>query len=654
MFISLFKSNILKQRLHGIRSPNRMLSLNMNLNVHDNINNMIPIADNKRETLTEETRIILKNELELLHAKENQLYSDLKEWRKIKSTAEGTPLYSICKNDLIESLIRKLPKTVQEFGILSGVGPKMIERRSSEILDIVAAHYEPIMESREVLKLQGLINEEARQQIMADVNVPSWWCEKPVKEKKERKPRTKSIKVIPDEVMKEIREINSFDADDLTPAQRQIADQILKGNDNVFITGSAGTGKSYLLKYLINQLQNIYGEDAIAVTAPTGVAAVNIGGQTIHSFAGLGYTLSSPEITIMKIMKSKKHKSSWKQTKVLIIDEISMMDSSLFELLDKIARNILDRMNIPFGGIRLVFVGDFMQLPPVPLKGSSDRNFCFESPIWDQCNLKKNTIYLSDIIRQTNVEFIGLLNEIRLGHLTSKSSNLLNSCLVENKPRPDDDIIPTKLYCTNKDVDGENESRLHELPGELTTITATEMWKSQSSNSVQNLRVREMMSKLIPTTINLKIGAQVMLLRNRIQYQSRHSSLVNGSRGVIKSFVTIDDENIPVVKFDNGMEIPITKVPFERMEGDCILIRNQIPLKLAWAITVHKSQGSTLSRAELLIDKAYDYGQAYVALSRVQSLEGLWLQKPITSKAIKANPKAIQYYNDINLLNVTN
>jgi ribonuclease D len=197
----------------------------MNLNVHDNINNMIPIADNKREALTEETRIILKNELELLHAKEKQLYSDLKEWRKIKSTAEGTPLYSICKNDLIESLVRILPKTVQEFGILSGVGPKMIEKRSSEILDIVAAHYEPIMESREVLKLQGLVNEEARQQIMADVNVPSWWCEKPVKEKKERKPRTKSIKVIPDEVMKEIREINSFDANDLTPAQ---FDRILK------------------------------------------------------------------------------------------------------------------------------------------------------------------------------------------------------------------------------------------------------------------------------------------------------------------------------------------------------------------------------------------------------------------------------------------
>lgn len=351
MFLKLIKANIINRhgryRLNNRRSLNRMFSSNMN-----------PIhSDNSKEHLSDEIKIVLKNELELLHSKEKLLYNDLKEWRKKRTQIEGTPLYSICRNDVLESVIRQLPTNVQEFAILSGVGPVMIEKRSQDILEIVSAHIKPIMESREVLKQQGLMTDEARQQIISDVNLPSWWSEKPAKEKKERKPRPKKIE-ISESVIKEIRQSNSFDSDDLTPSQKAVADQILNNDDNVFLTGSAGTGKSYLLKYLINQLKDLHGENAVAVTAPTGVAAINIEGQTVHSFAGIGYGLSDPNTLIAKVMKSKKLKSTWKKTKVLIIDEISMMDSSLFELLDSIARAVFDRMDLPFGGMRIIFVGD--------------------------------------------------------------------------------------------------------------------------------------------------------------------------------------------------------------------------------------------------------------------------------------------------------
>ena len=648
----MINKSYLRRSLNSMVSSLNMNLMNININNNDVITNNMIIKENSQQNLPDETKIILKNELELLHTKEKKLYDDLKKWRKEISDIEGTPIYSVCKNEVFESSIRQLPTKLDELKILSGVGPIVLEKRGIDILNIVKPHIQSIMESRNLLKLQGTMNNEI-QQIMSDVSVPSWWIDKPKQKREletERKPRTKKTKEISENILIELRENNSFEAEQLTSSQRTIAEQILNTTNNVFLTGSAGTGKSYLLKYLIHKFQETYDEGCVAVTAPTGVAAVNIGGQTIHSFAGIGLGTGSHESIINKVKKSTKHIKRWKNTKILIIDEISMMDSSLFELIDNIGRVTCGQNNLPFGGIRIIVVGDFMQLPPVPQKGARDRNFCFESPIWEESKLKENTIYLADVIRQTNAEFVGLLNEVRIGQLSSKSSKLLDLCLINKKSRPDDDIVPTKLYCTNKDVDSENESRLDELSGEMVTVTATDFWKYRSSQAYQNQNVLDMMTKLVPKAINLKVGAQVMLLRNRIQYQGKVSNLVNGSRGVIKSFVSIDGEEIPVVKFDNGLQIPITKVPYERVgvDGESVLIRNQVPLKLAWAVTVHKSQGSTLSRAELLLDNAFDYGQVYVALSRVQSLDGLWLQKSITNSAIKANPKAIKYYNEIN------
>ncbi|RYH28624.1 hypothetical protein EON65_11490 [archaeon] len=299
-----------------------------------------------------------------------------------------------------------------------------------------------------------------------------------------------------------------------------------------------------------------------------------------------------PQKILQKVLKTKSSVQRWKETKVLVIDEISMLDKRLFELLDTIARTVRNT-DLPFGGIQLIAVGDFLQLPPVRKTGN--REFCFESPVWEAAglHLRNGYVYLRTAERQNDENFVAFLNEVRLGILSDQFFKNLNACLVNRKAKPANGIIPTKLYAVNKQVDEENNMRLAELPGEVITMVALDMWKIKPTKATDSQILREGVENLIPESIDLKLGAQVMLLRNRSRMtyggivKTSSTSLVNGSRGRIVAFtesVQRPGMLIPTVLFDNGMKTIIGPVEYEykipKVEGS--IVRIQVPLKLAW------------------------------------------------------------------------
>lgn len=268
----------------------------------------------------------------------------------------------------------------------------------------------------------------------------------------------------------------------------------------------------------------------------------------------------------------------WKQTKVLIIDEISMLDSTVFELIEEIARTI-HNSSLPFGGLQVIVVGDFLQLPPVAV-GSAVREFCFESPVWHYAGFNDplSKVILSTVLRQEDPTFINLLNAARLGFHSNDDAEVLRRCLVSIKPLPVDGIVPTKLYCTNKDVDVENSLRLSEIDEDLVTIAATDVWETfvdtyewtrqgKEPTAVLKRHMIDLADKCIPNKIDLKIGAQVVLLRNRASTgpsgdddaeegggDGPSKKLVNGSRGIVIGFAQSKGtpELLPRVRFDCG------------------------------------------------------------------------------------------------------
>ena len=369
---------------------------------------------------------------------------------------------------------------------------------------------------------------------------------------------------------------------------------------------------------------------------------------------------------IKKVLKNQQAVDRIVKCKTLVIDEISMLDRDLFETIDAIATRVrevnsdnddpdsilydADIGDLPFGGIQIIAVGDFFQLPPVRMN-QDQKEFSFSSPVWESCKLRANQVNLEEQFRQQEgSSFVSFLNNVRVGSVQREELDELNSkCLISSDhPLPDDGIIPTKLYCVNKDVDKENETNLRELPGEVHALVSRDYWKTAlpSGNSAVKRATLEKVDKEIAASIDLKVGSQVMLLRNNAR-----AGLVNGSRGVVERFVRSSEggDLLPVVKFDNGL---VTSVPYVETLKTVVIAggetgvfsRSQVPLKLAWAITVHKSQGSTLTRAVLDIGRAFDWGQVYVALSRVTGMDGLWLKTPIQKSIIKVNPLVAEYY----------
>jgi len=266
--------------------------------------------------------------------------------------------------------------------------------------------------------------------------------------------------------------------------------------------------------------------------------------------------------------------------------------------------------------------------------------FAFETLAWSKAAVKM--VELRTVVRQSGDQsFINILNKVRVGQCPLEISQALEACHVSRKPLPIDGIVPTKLYCTNRNVDEENNRKLAQLPGNERLFNAADNFKGNYSREVQK-NIIQTMDKKVPLQLRLKIGAQVIITRNMPNF-----SLVNGSRGIVKSFEEAkgDTKLYPLVHFSNGVKMIVKNERVFQGGVSGALVRTQLPLKLAWSLTVHKSQGMTIERAELQLDDAFDFGQVYVALSRITSLEGLWVRGgQITQSVVKAHPKVIAFY----------
>ena len=425
--------------------------------------------------------------------------------------------------------------------------------------------------------------------------------------------------------------------DSLNSKQNE-AFKAMKNGFNIFITGPGGSGKSHVINFFVEYYKNNYEDDEnkLYVTSSTGLSSLLINGITINQYSGIGIGDKEIDYYVKKISKNKKTRERWRNTKILIIDEVSMISSDIFEKLDIIGQKIR-KNGKPFGGIQIILSGDFLQLPPVKAN-----EFCFESFSWDICINK--TFYFDKIIRQKNGEFQNILNKIRVGNVDADVVETLEKC--RNRVlKNDKGIMPTLLFSRKDMVKTYNDSKLQEL------INKGEKTVEYKSKYVFSSKVREEVKpdyiQLINSQYNIDDNivltkySQVMLNVNGID-----EGLANGSRGIIIDF-TNDEKQNPIVYFLNGKTIEIKPKDYKIEEEKDSVIKKQIPLIHAWAITIHKAQGMSLEYIETDIGNSiFEYGQAYVVLSRIKNLEGLSLIN-IDYSRIKANPKIIKFYENL-------
>jgi ATP-dependent DNA helicase PIF1 len=417
----------------------------------------------------------------------------------------------------------------------------------------------------------------------------------------------------------------------------------VQSGQSIFLTGPAGSGKSFLIRH-IQEWAEINGKP-ITVTALTGCASILLGtkAKTLHSWAGIGLGRESADQLVSFILKHPKAKSRWKKTQILVIDEISMMPPELFEKLDIIGKRIRASSK-PWGGIQLILCGDFFQLPPV-VKGISGETmigrFAFESAAWKALNPKP--VLLNTIERQTDAGFQRLLNECRIGAPSPETITLLKSR--QNLNWKDQLIRPTLLFSRNADVDTINEKNIAALKKPVRIFEAKTVIAAVPDDPTLEIPTGELLDRYVQRLDNdanycprleLCEGCQVMLLVNK----DLEAGLANGSRGVVIGY---RDDGMPIVQFKHGDPVAIEHHTWTSNDSPT-LQRHQIPLRVAYAVTIHKSQGATLDCALVDIGSStFEYGQAYVALSRVRDLESLYVWNLEPSKII-AHPKVVEYY----------
>ena len=412
--------------------------------------------------------------------------------------------------------------------------------------------------------------------------------------------------------------------------EQKLVIELVKKGDNILITGSAGVGKSFVLKEIVHicRSNNI----SIAITSSTGTSALTINGKTIHSFLGIGLAKKDP-FHIFTANKKKrpmlvKHLES---LKILIIDEVSMVSAKLLDFISTYLGHICKNA-LPFGGIQIILCGDMYQLPPVQGKDDDNAEFCFFSKVWKHANFKCIEL-ISQMRQQNDQKFAKLLNEAREGFLSDENFEILKSCKHPNFG----EIQPTLLFALNKNVDEINNKEYGKL---INSGNERQFFQTEFSSHSDTKAWAE--SVKIPEMVDLCIGAQVMLTVN----YNLDEGLANGSRGVITGF---EGDN-PIVLFKNGDQIIIEPWMYiDENEKDNLVWAKAIPLRLAYALTIHKSQSMTLDAAVIdLGPSIFEYGQAYVALSRVRDLQSVQILQ-VSKRSFKTNPKVIQFYNEIRL-----
>ncbi|MGB0850264.1 MAG: PIF1 family DEAD/DEAH box helicase, partial [Bacteroidia bacterium] len=397
---------------------------------------------------------------------------------------------------------------------------------------------------------------------------------------------------------------------------------ILKSGKNVFLTGSAGTGKTYTLNQYIKWLKEH--KVPVAVTASTGIAATHMDGTTIHSWSGIGIKDALTH-NDLKSMRSKQYlMKNIEKTHVLIIDEISMLHMKQLDMVNQ-ALKYMKNSAQPFGGMQVVFAGDFFQLPPVSRDQEPSRDkFAFMSNAWVEA--APTICYLTEQFRQTKNELNQILNQIRENEVDETAVQLLQETRYNEHT-----IEPTKLYSHNADVDRINDEELSKIDSYEEVFFAERKGNQKLMEAfVKGLIVRE---KLV-----LKKGAKVMFLKN-----NPDKGYYNGTLGIVADFK--EDENgklWPLVQLSDKRKVMVSRDVWSIMDNDRPIVEfMQVPLRLAWAITVHKSQGMTLEAAEVDLAKAFEPGQGYVALSRLKELDGLKLLG-INRKAIEVDGLALK------------
>ena len=467
-------------------------------------------------------------------------------------------------------------------------------------------------------------------------------------------------------------------------SEQRLAFEKYKSGQNVFITGPGGTGKSALIREIYKYATQR--EHNIQVCALTGCAAVMLDckAKTIHSWAGIGLANGDIDRIVQRVDKNFFKKKDWRKTRTLIVDEVSMMSKRLFDILDIVGKSTRNCYSRPFGGIQLVFCGDFYQLPPVGVSTEDPDNarFCFESESWFATFPKENHIQLKQIFRQNDPVYCQILNQVREGRITRRTDEILRSRVGVVLPDVSEDgtpqTKPTILYSTRSRADDINRMEMEKLTivdPDSPTYTYTLKFNTDLplSEKERHLRASQSQERIISELNSLKnsilcdditqlrVGAQVMCVVNMEESVTTAATpICNGSQGIIvrmtesttgsSSSSSSSTPPLPVVRFNNGLEMTVN---YHTWMSDNIpgIGVSQIPLILSWAITIHKSQGATLERCIIDIgDSVFEAGQSYVALSRIKSLEGMSILRYDVSK-IMVNKRVKAFYAEVDCRN---
>lgn len=413
----------------------------------------------------------------------------------------------------------------------------------------------------------------------------------------------------------------------LTSCQER-AYESLQGQHNVFLTGGAGSGKSFVVRYFLKEKST----KEFPVLASTGAAAVLVGGRTFHSFFGLGILEGGPEATIEKASKNREVVRRIKKINGFIVDEVSMLSGITLATAEIICRRVRDS-DLPWGGLRVVAVGDFAQLPPVERNSYSAKSWAFMHPVWAWTNFR--TEYLRTQTRCRDEEYMRILNKVREGKVTQDVVDYLNSKIVTAHK---EEFSGTRLFPRREQTDRFNLLKLNEL--------TTELHKFETVFTGQ-ARVVEQLKKVapIPEVLHLKENALVMLRQNDPQ-----GRWVNGTTGYIEK-ITFELNKFPKslkIRLLNGRLAEIEKASFTMLDadGEVVASATNFPVSLAYASTIHKAQGATLDRLWVDLKQLWEPGQAYVALSRISQGSDLWVEA-WQPRSIKTDPNVTQFYDDI-------